>query len=622
MIHIQHASLSFGTQNIFDDISLTLSAHQRIGVLGRNGTGKSTLLKIIAGQGHFDDGTLSIDRHKVIAYMPQEITLFSTKTVIDEVLSVFVDLFTKDAERQAIEKELEREPHNALLIERYWELSENSSSFDAASARAKAEKILKGLGFSSEAFTKPVSELSEGWKMRLVLAKLLVKPADFYLFDEPTNHLDLPTKEWFFDFLRQGRFGFLLVSHDRHFLEAACDHILGLEHGQARLFNGNLSAYIKAQEHERVLLEAAYEKQQKDIARKEATIARFRASATKAKMAQSMIKQLDKIERITIEPVLPTVSFSFPEVERAGATVLTMNGIQQHFNERLLFSNVTGTVGRGERVALVAPNGTGKTTLFNILTGKLPAQTGSVTYGHNVHYAVFEQDQMRALNPQNTLYEEVLQAAPGVTESQIRTMLGCFLFSGDTINKKIKVLSGGERNRVAMVKVLLQKANLLLLDEPTNHLDLYSKDILLQALKAYKGTLLFVSHDHTFIQDLATTIWELTPQGIQRYPTDYESYLGWKKSLETEQAQEKALAENKHVERSSKQHYLARKEIASLETKIDRVEREITALQDAFAGCDYNSTKWQNLEAKLAAAKLQYATLYAQWERLLETLGV
>ena len=447
MIHIDHASLSYGEQTLFDDISLNINQKQRIGVLGRNGTGKSTLLKIIAGQGYFDEGTITVDRHLKIAYMPQEMVILSTKNVMDEALSVFEESMTREKEKLDLEVRLAEGDADHELVERYTALHEDSTSFDAANARAQTERILKGLGFSASMYTQPVAELSVGWKMRLVLAKLLLEQADFYLFDEPTNHLDLPTQEWFFDFLKAGKFGFLLVTHDRYYLERACDYILALEHGKAIFYRGNLSSYIAMREQQQEVLHSAYEKQQKEIARKQATIDRFRASASKAKMAQSMIKQLDKMERIEIEPVLPSISLSFPPTTRPGHIVLSLHHVSHAFDGRTLFKDANANVQRGDRIALVAPNGTGKTTLFNLITGKLPLHHGSISFGTNVQYAVFEQDQLRALNPKNTVYEEILQAIPDVTEAVIRTFLGCFLFSGDAIHKKISVLSGGERNR-------------------------------------------------------------------------------------------------------------------------------------------------------------------------------
>ncbi len=592
MIRINNGSLKYGSQILFDSINVAFLAEQRIGVLGRNGTGKSTLLKIIAGQGSFDEGTVSVDRHKKVGYMPQEMVLLSTKNVFQEALSTFEN--TDD---------------------------EYVSAYDEAMAVKKTEKILKGLGFTASMFEQPVEQLSVGWKMRLVLAKLLLEEADFYLFDEPTNHLDLPTQEWFFNFLREGRFGFLLVSHDRHYLEKACDYILALERNKAHFFKGNLSAYIKEYERQQEVTASAYQRQQKEIARKEATIARFRESASKARMAQSMIKQLEKIERIEIEPVLPTIKLSFPPTQRPGDVVLSLQKVQHAFDDKLLFKNAQGTIKRADRIALVAPNGTGKTTLFNLIIGKYSLQHGSIQQGHNVDYAVFEQDQMRALNPKNTVFEEILEAIPDVTEAMIRTFLGSFLFSGDTIHKKISVLSGGERNRVAMVKVLLQKANLLLLDEPTNHLDLYAKEVLEQALKQYQGTMLFVSHDHSFIQALATRIWELTPDGIHDYPGTYEWYLDFKKAREGDSGSQPTAAEigqiqSSAVPLSAKEQYVRTKEINSLESKIAKLEREIETVNQSFYALNYGTPEYDKAAAKLKEKQELLKELFTAWESL------
>ncbi len=590
MIQVQQASLSFGSQIIFDEINLTLQHNQRVGVLGRNGTGKTTLLKIIAGQGYLDDGSVSVDRHKKLGYMPQEMVLLSSKNVLEESLSVFPAYTSED--------------------------HEEITAYDRALALEKTEKVLKGLGFSRTMFEQPVEELSVGWKMRLVLAKLLLEEADFYLFDEPTNHLDLPTKEWFFDFLKEGRFGFLLVTHDRYFLDNACDYILSLERGKAKLFRGNFSAFAQEQEQQRAVLESAYQRQQKEIARKQATIDRFKAKATKAGMAQSMMKQLEKMERIEIEPLLPTIRLSFPPTVRPGTFVLTVSKLKHSFDDKVLFQGVNGVVQRGDRIGLIAPNGTGKTTLFNLITGGYTVQQGSISFGHNVQYAVFEQDQMRSLNPSNTVFGEVLEAIPDVPEAVIRTFLGSFLFSGDAIQKKISVLSGGERNRVAMVKVLLQKANLLLLDEPTNHLDLYAKEVLLQALKECQGTMLFVSHDHSFIESLATRIWELTPYGLNDFPGTYESFLYYKKQRENQTSLEHVRI-NLSEKPKGKEQYVAKKELSSLENKIAKLEKEIERLNHTFFDLSYGSPEYQVASEKLTKKKEQLATLTSQWEELM-----
>ena len=625
MIHIRNAHLSYGDQILFNDVSLAFLQDQRIGVLGRNGTGKSTLLKIIAGEAQLDEGTVDCDRHKKVGYMPQEVVLLSSKNVLEEALSVSEVYTVGEQEKKSLESRLEGEA-DAETVERYAAVHEQFTAYDAALALERTERVLTGLGFTRKMFEQPVAELSVGWKMRLVLAKLLLEDADFYLFDEPTNHLDLPTKQWFFDFLKQGTFGFLMVSHDRHYLDRACDYILALERSKAHFFRGNLSAYLKEAEQQQRVLETAYHRQQKEITRKEATIERFRAKSSKAKMAKSMERQLGKMERIEIEPIMPTLKVRFPQAVRPGSVVLTLSEVEHAFESNALFKDVTGTLARGERVALVAPNGTGKTTLFNLIAGKYQLQQGDISCGHNVNYAVFEQDQMRALNPKNTVLEEILMAIGDVSESAIRTLLGSFLFRGETIFKKIAVLSGGERNRVAMVKVLLAKANLLLLDEPTNHLDLYAKEVLLQALLQYEGTILFVSHDHSFLESLATRIWELTPQGLNDYPGTYESFLEYKKSqIEVPGQTSKAQGGDGHLQDitpTGKESHMLRKEVRALETKIARLERDIEVINQSFVKLEYGSDEYDLAAQKLKAAKQRLGELMVQWESLMSGTAV
>ncbi|MBA2306674.1 ABC-F family ATP-binding cassette domain-containing protein [Candidatus Dependentiae bacterium] len=623
MIYVKNGSLSFGSQNLFDSINLAFQQDQKIGVFGRNGTGKSTLLKIISGMARFDEGSVDIERYKRIGYMPQEVTLLSEKSVYDETLSVFERFIELEREKAAIEAELEKSTHDTInpdTLERYSALLEECCTHDLALAKERTERILKGLGFSRKMFDQPVQELSVGWKMRVVLAKLLLEDADFYLFDEPTNHLDLPTKEWFLEFLKQGRFGFLLVSHDRHYLDDGCDYILGLERGRAKVFRGNFSAYLKEEEHQRELTQSAYVRQQKEITRKQETIERFRASASKARMAQSMEKQLDKMERVEVDPIMPSLKLTFPPTERPGACVLTVENVRHAFEGNTLFEKVSSIVQRGDKVALVAPNGTGKTTLFNVLTGKYSLQGGKVILGHNVTYAVFEQDQLKSLNPRNTIIEELFQSVPQVQESVIRSFLGSFLFSGDSIQKKISVLSGGERNRVAMVKVLLQKANFLLLDEPTNHLDLYAKEVLLQALQRYEGTMLFVSHDHSFLQSLANRVWELTPEGLHDFKGSYEEYLYYKKSKETPEEDSKAQgASSKQPAPKAADKNAGdplKKELNSLEQRIAKTEQDIESLNKSFLTIAYGSTEYEKAAQRLKRSQKNLEELTAQWESL------
>lgn len=616
MIIIQNLTLSFGQQLLFDDISVTFQFDQKIGIVGRNGAGKSTLLKVLAKQQSTDSGTISCQADKTIAYMPQDMVFNTKQPVYDAAFAIFDTFLALEKEQHVIEQRLSqgaKDPEKD--VERLSEIIEKLSHFDRIDAERRTNEILSGLGFDEQKKKQPVDTLSVGWKMRVVLAQLLLKQADFYLFDEPTNHLDITTKEWFLRFLQQASFGFLLVSHDRHFLDNACTAIFELERGRGTMYYGNFSFYIDQKEERRASERAAYERQQREIAKKEETIERFRAKSSKAKAMKSMQKQLDKIERIEVEPTLPQVSFSFPQAIRSGKVVLTVKNISYSFATHQLFKDVSFEVMRGQKLALVAPNGVGKTTLLNLIAGKLSLQHGSVVFGHNVRPAFFEQDQTRVLKSQHTIFEEVSLNCSEISDTVIRSFLGSFLFPGDDIYKKISVLSGGERNRVAMVKVLLQKANLLLLDEPTNHLDLYAKDVLLQALRAYEGTILFVSHDHNFIQQLATGILELTSEKLYYYPGTYEQFLADKHS----QLKTSNNLQKKDVKQDSKetqQRVDQSKKIKQLENVIQRLEHEQQKIIKQLEKLAYGTPEYNKTVAKLISVEKQIETATQEWEEL------
>lgn len=615
MIIIQNLFLSFGARHLFDDISVTFQFDQKIGVVGRNGAGKSTLLKVIAKQQCIDSGTVSCQGGKAIAYMPQDMAFNTTKSVYDAAFSVFDNYLQLEKEQGTIEEQLAGNAKNPeALIERFSVVIEELSHFDRVDAEKRTNEILSGLGFDSEKKKQSVNTLSVGWKMRVVLAQLLLQQADFYLFDEPTNHLDITTKEWFLQFLKNAPFGFLLVSHDRHFLDIACNAIFELERGHGVMYHGNFSFYLAQKEERRQMELAAYERQQREIAKKEQTIERFRAKSSKAKAMKSMQKQLDKIERIEIEPVMPKVSFSFPQASRSGKIVLSAKNISYSFGQKQLFKNISFEVMRGQKLALVAPNGMGKTTLLNLIAGKLALQSGQVEFGHNVTPAFFEQDQTKVLNPEHTIFEEVSLNCSQVSDTVIRSFLGSFLFPGDDIYKKIAVLSGGERNRVAMVKVLLQKANFLLLDEPTNHLDLYAKEVLLQALQSYDGTILFVSHDHNFIQHLATGILELTHEKLYYYPGTYDQFLDDKQSerLSQNNAAEKTVS----PEAKKSPKVQDNKRIKKLENQIERLEHEHQKIMKCLEIIEYASDEYKKLVAKLMAVEKEIESATNEWESL------
>jgi len=624
MIHAKNLNLSFGPQAIFTDLSFTIEQNQRVGLVGANGSGKSTLLKAIAGLQHLDSGTISITNQGSIAYMPQDVVLASEKSVQEEAFSTFEKLYALQNEERELENKINMQSTPALA-ERLAQVHEELLELEPHVCKRKTKEVLHGLGFSQKQQKQPFSQLSVGWKMRLVLAKLLLKDADFYLFDEPTNHLDLVAKDWFLDFLKNSSFGFILVCHDRYFLDQLCQETIALELGKGKRYKGNYSFYEAQREHELVALQNAYEQQQREIKQKTKTIDRFRAKSSKAKMVKSMQKELDKIERIVLPPSPKNVHFTFPPVKRAGRIVLSVQHVAHTFGSQQIFSNATFDIERGKKVALIAPNGTGKSTLFNIISGELPLQKGDVQLGHNVQHALFAQDQNESLNLDETIFENVKECCTNKPESTIRNFLGSFLFSGEETDKKIKVLSGGEKNRVSMVCVLLQDANFLLLDEPTNHLDIQSKEVLLKALHAYEGTILFVSHDRDFINRLATDIIELEPNGTKKYHGDYDSYLYPSyfapKGASLRQAQDLAPDRlSTPRPRPFKHLHKLRKQSRKLENKIEKLENEITALELKFVDFKYGTPEFLENQSNIKKLHATIQKLTDEWEALQEKI--
>lgn len=631
MLIIKDLCLVFGQRAIFDNVSLSVNEGQKVGLVGANGSGKSTLLKIIAGLQHYDSGNISVGKETTVAYLPQELTINSPQNIFDEAFSAFDHLIKLRETCATLEHQIqnhESDEKTAELLERYTHASQELAQIPAKSYEQKTESILSGLGFAKNQWNTPVQHLSVGWKMRLVLGKLLLKDADLYLFDEPTNHLDIVTKDWFLDFLQNSKKSFILVSHDRYFLDHACNYIYELSLGKGKMYTANYSGFLEQKQHAEELLEKAYVQQQKEIKKKKETIERFRAKASKASMAQSMIKSLEKIELIEIEKKQGAITFSFAPIARSGDVVLHVSQVSKHFEHKTLFQNVSFDLFRGEKTAVVAANGVGKTTLFNCLMKKTEYK-GAVKFGHNVHPAFFEQNQDLTLNPNKTILEEVEESCK-TTEARgiARTMLGSFLFPGDDVHKKIAVLSGGEKNRVAMVKVLLTPANFLILDEPTNHLDIQSKEILMQALTQYQGTILFVSHDRSFLDGLAHRILELTPQGIRSFKGNYESFLYCKKQQQAELAATKAPQTNKlgtrsqeqnkqETEASARQKYESRKKLANLERKIAKLEEEQQALQINLGSTEWGSADYKKIEEKIQKNNQELALASAEWEKLM-----
>jgi len=623
MIKLENISLSFGDQVVFDDISWNISPTQKVGLVGRNGSGKTTLLKVIADQQHVDSGRVCIPKSFKIAFMPQDVVLISEKTILDESLTAFEKIEPILDELKKIEVSIAEGQKSNEIMEQYAHLHQELHELEYEAKCAEAKKILSGLGFKEAQFGMKVSQLSVGWKMRLVLAKLLLQKADFYLFDEPTNHLDLIAKDWFAQFLQDASFGFVLVSHDKYFLDTVCEYICDISLGKLTMYTGNYSKYLVQKEANMAMLEKKYEEQQKFLKKKMATIDRFRYKASKAKMAQSMLRSLEKVDKIELDHKQKVVQFSLPPTKPSGKIVLTAKNLGFSFGNKEIFDHASFQVKRGHKVAIVAPNGTGKTTLLNIIMGKYKPQNGEFTFGHNVKPALFEQDQNRSLNLHNTILEEVEDACPNeAARLRVRNLLGAFLFSGDDVNKRISVLSGGEKNRVAMVKVLLQNANFLILDEPTNHLDIESKNVLLDVLKKFDGTILFVSHDRSFLNDLATDILDLTPHNTFNYEGNYDDFLYYKQNISdgAGKKQEKAQKQKKEHKGDKNQLYSQQKQLKRTEAAIERVEKKIKDLMRTFENLQYGTEKYNQATEKLQKLQSDLREKQGIWENLMMEL--
>ncbi len=622
MIRTENICLTFGDQTIFNNISFTFQNNQRIGLIGRNGSGKTTLLKLISGMISLENGLITKSNNQTIAYMPQQVVLRSDKTVFQEGYSTFKTMYTLEKRYQELEKTLEINSTCTKTIEEIAVISQELQEQNTLQARLKTKTVLKGLGFNDQQLTAKVETLSVGWKMRIVLAKLLLQDADFYLFDEPTNHLDIFAKDWFLSFLKEASFGFLLVCHERYLLDALCSHIFELENGNGTLYQGSYSDYEKQKKQNLEALKIAHNQQQREITRKQAIINKFRAKASKAKMAKSMERALSKIERIELpESTTKTIAFNLIPRKRSGRIVLSVKNVAHAFGTKEIFKNVSFDVEREQKIAIVAPNGVGKTTLFNLIAKIYPIKTGNLEFGYNVEYALFHQDQDAVLNKESTIFKEVCDYAPHKTIQEIRTFLGCFLFSKDTIDKKIKVLSGGEKNRVSLVKILLQDANLLLLDEPTNHLDIQSKTILLKALQEYQGTILFVSHDHDFINHLATHIIELTPQGTRLFPGNYTDYLHQKKHINTSETEIQQLSTPQSSNQTTaKAQYHLKKESKKLEQKITKLDQAISKEQKVFAQLHYGTPDYKKAVQQLQELESSYKKIMHLWETIQQKL--
>jgi ATP-binding cassette subfamily F protein 3 len=536
MIHVEGLGKRYGERVLFEDVSWHVKKRDRIGLSGPNGAGKTTLLRMLAGSEEPDAGQIRMASDTTIGYLPQDGIVHQGRTVYDEVVLAFAELLALKAEQHRIEDELAGATEDASgherLLERYAEVTERFKHLGGYEIDARVADVLKGLGFTAADRDRRTEEFSGGWQMRIALAKLLLAQPNLLLMDEPTNHLDLPARNWLEEYLADYPGSVVLVSHDRYFLDATVRRITEVGLKTLTDYHGNYSYYLREHTARMDRLREAHRRQSEEIEKSEAFINRFRYKATKAKQVQSRIKLLDKVERIEVPPERKKIHFQFPEAKRPGRVVLELKGARKAYGDNVVLKQLDLMIERGERIALVGPNGAGKSTLMRILAGVDRPDEGVRLEGHNVVLDYFAQNQAEVLNPARTVQEEMSSASSLTMAPMIRTILGGFLFAGDDVFKKVAVLSGGERNRLALAKMLLQASNVLLLDEPTNHLDLDSKEILLEALEAYGGTLVFVSHDRYFVDKLASKVIEVGGGEAPVYPGGYEDFLYWKKQRE------------------------------------------------------------------------------------------
>jgi ATP-binding cassette subfamily F protein 3 len=531
-------TFEFGSRIIVEDATWHIQPGERIGLIGYNGTGKSTLLKLLVGEYLPSEGTVERSRNTSIGYLHQDLLSFDTN---DSILNVALGAFEKikqlEKEIEDLGKELENpsslgggREEAVLLI--YSDKLHELEVLGGYNIHHRTEEVLQGLGFSSDDLNRPYKEFSGGWRMRVLLAKMILQQPDLLLLDEPTNHLDLPSIEWLEKYLQHYKGSVVIVSHDKYFLNRMVTKIVELYQQQLHIYSGNYDFYETEKAQRIELQQRAYENQQDYIRQNERLIERFRAKASKASMAQSLIKKLDRLERIeSVELERPDLKINFRVDKQPGKILASLKHATKKFGDNVIVENAGAEIDRSDKIALIGANGKGKSTVLRMLAGTEPF-SGERNWGHNVDESFYAQHQLEALNLNNTVLEEMIHCGSGKTELELRTLLGCFLFSGDDVEKKIRVLSGGEKARVALAKVIAGKANFLLLDEPTNHLDIHSVELLSEALNKYEGTYILVSHDRYFISKTANKIWEIVDHEIKEFKGGYEEYVQWKERME------------------------------------------------------------------------------------------
>jgi ATP-binding cassette subfamily F protein 3 len=627
MIQLSGAGKRFGPKLLFEDLNWMITAQDRAGLVGANGSGKTTLLKVLSGMESLDYGKLSVTRGVSSGYLPQDGLSLSGRSVFAECMSVFASLQQMEVEMEELTHKMGEldpaGPEYAQVADRFHQLDSEFRTRDGYAIEAQVGTVLSGLGFPHEEWNKRTEEFSGGWQMRIALAKLLLEKPNLLLLDEPTNHLDLEARNWLEQYLANYPFAYVLISHDRYFLDVTVNKIVEIWNRGVHFYSGNYEQYLRQKQERLELLEAAFRNQRERIEQLEAFINRFRYTATKAKQVQSRIKELDKIERIELPNEEKTIHFSFPQPKPSGRIVAEFQNVSKNYGDKFVFGGVDFIIERGDRIALVGVNGAGKSTLIKLLSGSEPLTSGEYRLAHNVEVDYFAQDQYKELDPDARMLDDLQGEAPRSTNTELRSLLGCFLFSEDDVFKRIGVLSGGERNRYALARMLLQPSNFLLLDEPTNHLDMRAKDVLLESLEKYTGTVVFVSHDRYFIDKLATRIFEVGNGEVNVFPGNYEDYI-WRKegkqidlSLPVNGQSAPALAKAPPLQEAKRVNPMKLKQrqnrARELESEIAGLEAEIASDEESLATF-VSAEESMRLAAQLDKRRASLNALLAEWE--------
>ena len=664
MIQLTGAGKRFGHKLLFENLDWLITSRDHIGLVGGNGTGKSTLLKVLAGMDSFDYGSLVVAKGTSAGYLPQDGLTLSGRTVFAECMSVFDDLRALETELESLMHSMAELDHTSAeydaVADRYQRVEHEFRTRDGYSIESEVGRVLMGLGFTKEDWSRLTDEFSGGWQMRLALAKLLLQKPNLLLLDEPTNHLDLEARNWLEEYLQNYPNAFVLISHDRYFLDVTVNKIAEIWNKRFWFYTGNYDKFLAQKTQRNEQLQAAYKNQRDRIDQLEVFINRFRYQATKAKQVQSRIKELEKIERIEVPLEEKTIHFTFPQPKPSGRIVAEFDGVAKTYAGKNgsapkdVFRDVGFMIERGDRIALVGVNGAGKSTLIKLLAGTEIVTKGEYRLGHNVSSDYFAQDQYKELDPDARMIDDLGAASPRSTETELRSLLGCFLFSEDDVFKKIGVLSGGERGRYALLRLLLHPANFLLLDEPTNHLDLRAKDVLLNALVEYTGTVVFVSHDRYFIDKLATRVFEVGGGKVEIFPGNYEDYL-WRKQggqhvtptlddvpgLKMEAEVPPVITAARSAPASSPTNGDGGASVAAeskkrlnpikrkqLEDRVHDLEQEISRTESAIIGLETELQRFvsadesQRQSHELDQRKASHAALLKEWEELAESLQV